>query len=68
MIIIHVAQGSCSGTISWFKDPRSNVSVHYVVARDGRVAQCATKISPGTRRILTLQQDEHRHSARRLRD
>jgi hypothetical protein len=48
MIIIHVAQGSCSGTIGWFQGPRSNVSVHYVVARDGRITQCAAKISPGT--------------------
>jgi N-acetyl-anhydromuramyl-L-alanine amidase AmpD len=40
MVIVHVAQGSYSGTISWFKYGPSNVSAHYVVARDGRVAQC----------------------------
>jgi hypothetical protein len=39
-IIIHIAQGSYSGTISWFQDPRSNVSAHYVVSRRGRVTQC----------------------------
>jgi hypothetical protein len=39
-IVIHIAQGSYSGTINWFKDPRANVSAHYVVARGGRVAQC----------------------------
>ena len=32
--------GSYSGTISWFKDWRANVSAHYVVGRTGRVAQC----------------------------
>jgi N-acetyl-anhydromuramyl-L-alanine amidase AmpD len=40
MIIVHVAQGSYSGTISWFQYRRSNVSAHYVVGRRGRVAQC----------------------------
>lgn len=39
-IVVHIAQGSYSGTISWFKNPRANVSAHYVVGRDGRVAQC----------------------------
>ena len=40
LIVIHVAQGSYSGTINWFQDPRANVSAHYVVSRRGRVAQC----------------------------
>ena len=39
-IVIHIAQGSYSGTISWFQDRRANVSAHYVVGRTGRVAQC----------------------------
>jgi hypothetical protein len=39
-IVVHIAQGSYSGTLSWFKNPRANVSAHYVVGRDGRVAQC----------------------------
>ncbi len=39
-IVIHIAQGSYSGTINWFKDPRSNVSAHYVVGRRGQIAQC----------------------------
>jgi N-acetylmuramoyl-L-alanine amidase len=39
-IVIHIAQGSYSGTISWFKDPRSNVSAHYVIGRRGQQAQC----------------------------
>jgi len=38
-IIIHVAQGSYSGTIRTFKR-RSGVSAHYVVGRRGQVAQC----------------------------
>ena len=39
-IIIHTAQGSYSGTIDWFQNPRSNVSAHYVVGRKGKIAQC----------------------------
>ena len=38
--IIHIAQGSYSGTIGWFQHRRANVSAHYVVGRTGRVAQC----------------------------
>ncbi len=40
IIVVHVAQGSYSGTIGWFEKPRSNVSAHYVVNRNGKVAQC----------------------------
>ncbi|HSL00827.1 MAG TPA: N-acetylmuramoyl-L-alanine amidase, partial [Rubrobacteraceae bacterium] len=39
-IVVHVAEGSYSGTISWFKDRRAGVSAHYVVGREGQVAQC----------------------------
>jgi hypothetical protein len=38
-IIIHVAQGSYSGTLNWFRDPRARASAHYTVARNGRVGQ-----------------------------
>lgn len=39
-LIIHVAEGTTSGTVSWFQDPNSNVSAHYVVGSRGRVYQC----------------------------
>lgn len=39
-IVVHVAEGSFSGTIRWLKNRSANVSAHYVVARNGRVAQC----------------------------
>ena len=39
-IVIHIAQGSYSGTINWFQNPRVNVSAHYVVGRKGQIAQC----------------------------
>lgn len=40
LIVVHVAQGSYSGTVNWFQDRRANSSAHYVVSRKGRVAQC----------------------------
>jgi hypothetical protein len=39
-IVVHIAQGSYSGTLSWFKNPHANVSAHYVLSRGGKVAQC----------------------------
>ncbi len=39
-LIVHVAQGTVAGTVSWFRDSRSNVSAHYVVGDRGEVVQC----------------------------
>ncbi|MGW0792376.1 peptidoglycan-binding protein [Streptomyces sp. NPDC002911] len=39
-VVIHVAQGSYAGTISWFQNATSKVSSHYVVrSSDGRITQ-----------------------------
>lgn len=39
-IVVHVMQGSWSGTINWFKDSRAGVSCHYSVrSSDGLVGQ-----------------------------
>jgi hypothetical protein len=39
-IVIHVTQGSYSGTISWFQNPSAQVSAHYVVrSSDGDITQ-----------------------------
>lgn len=39
-IVIHVTQGSYAGTISWFQNPSSNVSAHYVVkSSNGAITQ-----------------------------
>ncbi|WP_308290400.1 N-acetylmuramoyl-L-alanine amidase [Streptomyces meridianus] len=39
-IVIHVAQGSYAGTISWFQDPAAESSAHYVIrSSDGDVTQ-----------------------------
>jgi N-acetyl-anhydromuramyl-L-alanine amidase AmpD len=40
-VVVHVAQTTYSGTVSVFRNPRTEVSAHYVVrSSDGRVAQC----------------------------
>ncbi|MEK7484377.1 MAG: N-acetylmuramoyl-L-alanine amidase [Planctomycetota bacterium] len=38
-VVIHTIEGSAGGAISWFKNPVSNVSAHYVVAYSGAVTQ-----------------------------
>lgn len=37
MIVIHTAQGSYSGTISWFKNCNAGASSHYVVSKTGAI-------------------------------
>ena len=40
VIVVHVTQGSYAGTISWFQNPSSGVSAHYVVrSSDGEITQ-----------------------------
>ena len=36
-IVIHVMDGTLSGTDSWFRDVRSSVSAHYGVGRNGEI-------------------------------
>jgi len=38
-VVEHIADGSYLGTIAWQKNPTSNVSSHFIVAKDGRIAQ-----------------------------
>ena len=38
-IVIHIMEGSLTGTDSWFLDPRSKVSAHYGIGLDGRIHQ-----------------------------
>jgi len=40
-IVVHVTQGSWSGTVNWFQNPAARVSAHFVVrSSDGKIAQC----------------------------
>jgi hypothetical protein len=38
-VVEHIADGTFAGTISWQKNPSANVSSHFIVAKDGRIAQ-----------------------------
>lgn len=38
-IVIHVMDGSLTGTDAWFNDPASGVSAHYGIGKDGTVHQ-----------------------------
>jgi N-acetylmuramoyl-L-alanine amidase len=39
-VVIHTTQGSYAGTISWFQNPDSDVSAHYVIrSSDGEITQ-----------------------------
>lgn len=38
-LVVHIAEGSYEGTISWQKNPDANVSSHFVVDYDGKIAQ-----------------------------
>jgi photosystem II stability/assembly factor-like uncharacterized protein len=40
MVVIHVTEGSYAGTLSWFRNPRSHATAHYVIrSSDGDVTQ-----------------------------
>jgi N-acetyl-anhydromuramyl-L-alanine amidase AmpD len=38
-IVDHVAEGTCAGCVSWFRDPTSDASATYLVCQDGAVLQ-----------------------------
>lgn len=38
-VVLHVAQGTFKGTISWFLKKKSQVSTHYLIGRLGEVVQ-----------------------------
>jgi len=40
MIVVHfTASGSGTGVVSWFKNPQSGVSAHYILDHDGKILQ-----------------------------
>jgi N-acetyl-anhydromuramyl-L-alanine amidase AmpD len=39
LVVLHVVEGSYWGAISWFRNPRARVSAHYVVSRQGAIAE-----------------------------
>ncbi len=50
-LVVHIAEGGFEGTISWQKNPAAQVSSHFVVAKDGRIAQVVdTAVTAWTQR------------------
>ena len=39
LIVVHVTEGTSSGAIAWFRNPRARASANYVVGRDGAITQ-----------------------------
>jgi len=39
IIVCHITEGAFNGAVSWLTNPQSQVSSHFVVAQDGRIAQ-----------------------------
>jgi len=38
-VVLHIAEGSYAGTIAWQRNPTSDVSSHFIAAKDGRASQ-----------------------------
>ena len=55
----YVATGTYQGAISWFKDPASQVSAHYVVRNsDGQVSQVVAEADRAWSQGVTLYNDQ----------
>lgn len=37
LIVLHGTEGSDAGDLSWLRDPKSRVSYHYLIVRDGTI-------------------------------
>ncbi len=38
-VVLHIAEGSYQAAVNWLTDPKSGASSHFLVAKDGRIAQ-----------------------------
>lgn len=38
-VVLHVAEDTFEGAVTWLTEPDSNASAHFVVAKDGKIAQ-----------------------------
>ncbi|MEG0771085.1 MAG: peptidoglycan recognition family protein [Clostridia bacterium] len=39
LIVMHIAEGNFEGTVDWFSNKASSVSSHFLIGKDGRIAQ-----------------------------
>lgn len=51
-VVEHIADGTFAGTIVWQKNASANVSSHFIVAKDGRIAQMVDTSIPAWTQIL----------------
>lgn len=42
-VVIHIADGTASGTAAWFQNPQAGVSAHFTVGNDGRAIQSVSE-------------------------
>ena len=50
-LVVHIAEGGYEGTISWCRNPESNVSSHFIVSINGQIAQMVdTDVTAWTQR------------------
>ena len=56
-VVLHIAEGSYEGTIEWQHNPAAEVSSHFVVAKDGRIAQ----VVPANSHTAWTQQNGNGH-------
>ena len=42
-VVIHIAEGTASGTAAWFQNPSAGVSAHFTVGSDGTVIQSVSE-------------------------
>lgn len=62
LFVLHTTEGSYDGSCSWFCNPKSGVSAHYVIGINGEVTQCVdikntayacgTSLLPGDKRYF----------------
>ncbi len=68
-LVVHIAEGGFEGTIAWQKNPSAQVSSHFVVALDGRIAQVVdTAVTAWTQQLgnghwVSVENEGHTPSA-----
>jgi len=64
IIVCHITEGAFDGTVSWINNPASQVSYHFVVAKDGRIVQAVDIANTAWANGTTVNGDnrDNRHS------
>jgi hypothetical protein len=73
LLIVHIAEGTYDGTITWQLNPSAKVSSHFINARDGRSAQMvdtayrAWTQGSGNPRCLSIEQEGFTRASKHYR-